>query len=391
MANLMDYLDWRGDLTFSQAPFNEVDSLIFSELAYGDFREIVPSVGERGGVPLREAVERFFAEGREKELKTSVLLPERIPDMLKKLSGSARFQDLILSCCEEHLDEVRWEQFAAIAIELPERAVYLAFRGTDDTLVGWKENFDMALRDAVPSQIRAADYVDRVSRRYWGWKLYLGGHSKGGNLAVYGAVHSKKTVQNRILAVYNNDGPGFRATLTGREEHRRIADRIHTILPKSSVVGLLMEHEEDLTVVDSTQIGILQHDGFSWCVMGPEFVRVDDMTDIEVNDRVLKAWVNGLNQEQRERFSDALFEVLSASSADTLADLRAQGPKSAAAVLKALAVLDKKTWTALNLAVGVLFKTGTQSLLEDWKREGRRLFKGLEEWRENRNEQAGKP
>ncbi len=138
MANLMDYLNWRGDLTFIQAPFNEVDSLIFSELAYADFREIVPGVDEKGGVPLREAVEQFFDKSREKELRTSVLLPEKIPDMLKKMSGCVRFQDLLLSCCEEHLDEVRREQFAAITVELPGRMAYLAFRGTDDTLVGWR-------------------------------------------------------------------------------------------------------------------------------------------------------------------------------------------------------------------------------------------------------------
>lgn len=391
MANLMDYLDWRGDLTFSQAPFNEIDNLIFSELAYADFRGIVPGVGEKGGVELQTAVERFFAGRREKKLETSVLLPEKIPAMLEKLSASARFGKLLLSCCEEHLDEVRREQFAAIAVELPGRTVYLAFRGTDDTLVGWKEDFDMALLDAVPSQTRAAEYVVRAARRYKGWKLYLGGHSKGGNLAVYSAVNCGKAIQNRILAVYNNDGPGFRETLTSREEHRRIADRIHTILPKSSVVGLLMEHEEEFTVVDSTQVGILQHDGFSWCALGPEFVRMDDMTGIEINDKALKEWVSGLNQEQRERFSDALFEVLSASGAATLAELRAQGPKSAAVVLKAMAALDKETWAALNFAVGVLFKSGAQSLLEDWKREGRRLFKEWTEWRESRGEQAEKP
>ena len=117
-----------------------------------------------------------------------------------------------------------------------------------------------------------------------------------------------------------------------REEHRWVADRILTILPKSSVVGLLMEHEEDFIVVDSTQVGVLQHDGFSWCVRGPEFVRMDDLTGVETNDKALKEWVNSLDQEQREKFSDALFTVLSASGAATLAEMRSQGTKSAAAM-----------------------------------------------------------
>lgn len=387
MANLMDYLDWRGDLTFLQAPFNEVDNLILAELAFADLRGIVPGVGEGEGVVLREAAARYFADGRDKTLESSVLVPEMIPDMLEKMCASVRFGSLILNCCEEHLDEARAEQFAAITVELPKRAAYLSFRGTDDTLVGWKEDFDMALLDTVPSQLRAADYTKRAAARYKGWKLYLGGHSKGGNLAVYSAVNCGKAVQNRLIAVYNNDGPGFRETLVSREEHRRVADRIFTILPKSSVVGLLMEHEEDFIVVDSTQVGVMQHDGFSWCVRGPEFVRMDDLTGVETNDKALKEWVNSLNQEQREKFTSALFEVLSASGAATLAEMRSQGTKSAAAILKAMVGLDKETRAALNYAIGVLFiKSGAQSLLDDWKRESRRRRKEREERKESRGE-----
>ena len=370
MADLMDYLDWRGDLTFSQSSFNEVDNLILAELSFVDLRGIAPGVGGGAGVPLRAAAERYFAAGRDKTLESSVLVPEQIPAMLEKMCCSARFGGLRVSCCEERLDEAREEQFAALAVELPDRTVYLSFRGTDDTLVGWKEDFNMALRDEVPSQLRAVDYVKRAAAQYEGWRLYLGGHSKGGNLAVYSAVNCGAAIQDRILAVYNNDGPGFRKTLLSREEHRRIADRIFTILPKSSVVGLLMEHEESFTVVDSTQVGILQHDGFSWCVLGPRFVRMDDLTGIETNDRSIREWVDSLDQTQRQQFTDALFEVLSASGATTLAELREQGVKSAAAMLKAMAGLDKETRKALDCAVGVLFiKSGAQSLLDDWKRE----------------------
>jgi len=387
MANLMDYLDWRGDLTFLQAPFNEVDNLILAELAFVDLHGIVPTIGEGEGVTLKDAAARYFADGRGKVLESSVLVPALIPDMLEKMCASARFGDLLLNCYEELLDEAHAEQFAAIAVELPGRSAYISFRGTDDTLVGWKEDFDMALLDTVPSQLRAADYVQRAARRYKGWKLYLGGHSKGGNLAVYSAVNCGKAVQNRIVAIYNNDGPGFRKTLMSREEHRRVADRILTILPKSSVVGLLMEHEEDFIVVDSTQVGVLQHDGFSWCVRGPEFVRMDDLTGVETNDKALKEWVNSLDQEQREKFSDALFTVLSASGATTLAEMRSQGTKSAAAMLKVMVGLDKETRAALNYAIGVLFiKSGAQSLLDDWKRESRRRRKKREERKESRGE-----
>lgn len=374
MANLMDYLDWRGDLTFSQSPFNEVDNLILAELSFVDFQSVVPAAGENGAsVPLREAAARYVALGRDKTLEGSVLVPERIPAMLEKMCAAARFCDLRLNCYEEHLDEVREEQFAAVTVELPDKSVYLSFRGTDDTLVGWKEDFNMTMLDTVPSQTRAVAYVRQVAARYPRGKLRLGGHSKGGNLAVYSAVNCGKAIQNRIVAVYNNDGPGFRQTLLSREEHRRIADRILTILPKSSVVGLLLEHEEEFEVVDSTQVGVLQHDGFSWCVQGPRFVRMDDLSGVEMNDRALKEWVNGMDLEQREKFFQSLYDVLSASGATTLAEMRAQGVKSAAAMLKAVTGLDKETRAALNYAVTVLFiKSGAQSILDDWKRESKR-------------------
>lgn len=379
MANIMDYLDWRGDLTFVQSPFNEVDNLILAELSFVDLHAIIPAPGGGGGMPLRAAAEAYFVSGRDKILEGSVLVPAEIPAMLKKMQSTARYGELLLNCYEEHLDEERTEQFAAMAVELPDHSLYLSFRGTDDTLVGWKENFNMALQDEVPAQRRAVDYVRRVAGRYRGRKLRFGGHSKGGNLAVYSAVNCGKSIQNRLLAVYNNDGPGFQKSLTTREEHRRIADRIFTILPKSSVVGLLMEHEEDFAVVDSTQKGVLQHDGFSWGVLGPAFVRVDDLSGVQMNDRNLSEWVNSLNMEQRERFSEALFKVLEASGATTLAEMRGQGIKSAAAMLRAMAELDKETRAALNYAVSVLFiKSGTQSFVEEWKQEAKKLRSHLE-------------
>lgn len=376
MANLMDYLDWRGDLTFLQAPFNEVDNLILAELSFADFSGIVPPPGQGAGIPLQDAAAQYFDSGRDKELAGSVLVPEQIPAMMEKLRRSTRFGSLVLRCYEERLDEVRAEQFAAVTVELPDKTAYLSFRGTDDTIVGWKEDFNMALMDTVPSQTRAVDYVKRVAGQYRGWKFRFGGHSKGGNLAVYSAVHCGKAIQNRLLAVYNNDGPGFRQTLLSRQEHQRIADRILTFLPKSSVVGLLMEHEEDFTVVDSTQVGVMQHDGFSWCVLGPEFVRMDDLSGVEMNDKALRDWVNSMDAAQREKFAQGLFDVLSASGAATLAEMRAQGMKSAAAMLKAMAGLDRETLSALNYAVQVLFiKSSAQSLMDDWRRESARRRK----------------
>lgn len=371
MANLMDYLDWRGDLTLDQSPFNEVDNLILAELSFVDFQGIVPGPGEGESVPLREAAESFFARFPEGEpIDMGVLVPDAIPDMLRKMAASPRFKDMGLNCFVDHLDVDRGEQFAALAVETGDGLVYLSFRGTDDTLAGWKEDFELACVSEVPAQKKAVDYVQDVAKQYPRRRLRLGGHSKGGNLSVYAAVFCPAPVQRRIEAVWSNDGPGFHEDILDLPEHRRIAERIFSIVPKSSVVGMLLEHEEDYAVVDSDQLGFMQHDGFSWQVMGDHFVTLRQVTrQARLSDMALREWVHGMPVERRERFVSALFDVLSASGAVTLKDLKADSFKAAGAMVKAMKDLDKETREGLLDFVGLLFKSNLLMTLEGIQEE----------------------
>ena len=164
MANLMDYLDWRGDLTLAQSPFNEVDNLILAELSFVDFQGIVPGVGEGESVPLAKAAESFLARFPAGEkIDMGVLVPGAIPEMLEKMAASRRFGDMGLNCFVDHLDVGRGEQFAALTIETGDGLLYLSFRGTDDTLAGWKEDFELACMPEVPAQKKAVDYVRDLS------------------------------------------------------------------------------------------------------------------------------------------------------------------------------------------------------------------------------------
>ena len=279
MANLLDYLDWRGDLTLEQAPFNEVDNLILAELSFVDFKGIVPPPGEGDSVPLHQAAEAFFDTIPAGEtIDMGVLVPAAIPDMLRKMAASRRFRDMKLNCFVSWLDTEKAEQFAALTIETGDGLLYLSFRGTDDTLAGWKEDFLLACLPEIPAQKMAVQYVRDVARQYPRKRLRLGGHSKGGNLAVYAGGYAPGSVQKRIHAIWSNDGPGFHDDLLDLPEHQRVADRIVSIVPKSSVVGMLLEHEEDYTVVDSSQQGLMQHDGFSWEVLGDHFVKLRSVT-----------------------------------------------------------------------------------------------------------------
>lgn len=371
MGNLLDYLDWRGDLTLEQSPFNEVDNLILAELSFVDFKDIVPAPGEGESVVLRDAAARFFARFPEGEkIDMGVLVPAAIPDMLRKMAGSRRFGSMKLNCFVDHLDVGKGEQFAALTVETGDRALYLSFRGTDDTLAGWKEDFELACMPEVPAQKKALAYVTDTARQFPRRKLRLGGHSKGGNLAVYAGVFCPESVQRRIETVWSNDGPGFHTDLMELPEHRRIAERICSIVPKSSVVGMLLEHEEDYTVVDSNQLGFLQHDGFSWQVMGDRFVTLRQMTrQAHLSDQELRKWVHGLTVEQRETFVGALFDVLSASGAVTLTDLKADSFKAVGAMVKAMKNLDKETRDGLWNFMGLLFKSNLRMTLEGIQEE----------------------
>lgn len=381
MANILDYLDWRGDLTLEQAPFNEVDNLILAELSFVDFKDIVPGPGESGdSVPLAEAAERFFRRFPEGErIDMGVLVPDAIPDLLEKMAQSRRFGSMGLNCFIDHLDVGRGEQFAALAVETGDGSVYLAFRGTDDTLAGWKEDFELACMPEVPAQKKAVAYVEAVARRFPRRKLRLGGHSKGGNLAVYAGVFCRPAVQRHLTDIWSNDGPGFHTDLLDLPEHRCVADRIHSIVPKSSVVGMLLEHEEDYDVVDSDQLGFLQHDGFSWQVRGDRFVTLHQVTrQAHLCDQELRRWVHEMPMERREAFVDAMFQVLTASGAVTLSDLKADSLKATGAMYKAMKGLDKETREGLLHFMGILVKSNLRMVLEG-------IQTGLQEGAEKKN------
>lgn len=383
MPNIMDYLDWRGDLTLRASPFNEVDGLLLAELSFISFVGIAPPPGEGSAVPLSECARVWLEQHDGHADELGVLVPDKIPSMLRRLAQTPRFAHLGVNAPFERLDLVREEQFAAVAFELEDGTVYVSFRGTDDTLVGWKEDFNLGFLKRIPSQEEAAAYLARVAAQYPAAPLRVGGHSKGGNLAVYSAVHVDEAVQQRILAVYNCDGPGFSEPLEGLPEHSRIASRIVTLVPQSSVVGMLLEHEQRFHIVQSVESGVQQHDGFSWQVLGAQFVRLSEPSrEGRVMDETLDSWAASMDHEQRKKVADALYAVLTGTGARTLSDLTAERAKSAAALLRSYKGLDRETRRALTVALRELFRFTARSVVEDvQKNEWLELKAKLEEHR----------
>lgn len=366
MANILDYLNWRGDVPVSFDGFNEVDNLILAKLVHINFSGIVSQLGENGGISMRDAAEVYFAKQGEQGEDMGLLVPGDVPELLRRAAKSRRFGAMRLNAYEEILDEAKEEQFAALCTELGDGTVYCAFRGTDDTLVGWKEDLNMGVLDEVPSQAQALDYLKRIARWYGSEKLRVGGHSKGGNLAVYSAVHAPETVQERVVQVYNNDGPGFRSDLSDTPEYRRIEPRILAILPQSSIVGQMLEHPYEMTVVHSTGSGIWQHNGFTWEVLGCGFVREPSLSrEGKRNEETFESVAAALSIPQRKAFVEAFYEVLTGTGARTLSELSEEKLKNAAGMLKTYRDLEEPTRQALSDALMLLVKYQAKNWMHD--------------------------
>ena len=333
MANAIDYIDWRGDLSFDVSPFNEVDNLLLCRLTSLDFTGIVPADGE---MPLAEAARLYFERYGDEDRRLGVLLAPGSVTMVKRMLQSARFSRLVLADYENRVDERRELQFCAVTVLVPDGTAFVAFRGTDDTLVAWKEDFYMGSMRTVPAQEEAAAYLCRAAWRYE-QPLRVGGHSKGGNLSVYAAMSAPEEVQARLLDVYNNDGPGFRDSVGGTEGYRRVKERIHTILPQYSLVGVLLKTDDDFEIVESCETGISAHNGFTWQVKGRRFVRCADFpVRTRVFSEAMRGWTEDLSYDERRELTDLFFGALESTGARTLTDLTAQKLRKAAAVTREL-------------------------------------------------------
>ena len=347
--------------TFAEHPFHEVDSLVLSQLSYIHLGNlIVPPTAGAVRKPLTlqqlfrsECFEHYFADQMD-AVKNRKLLTA--------CAASPRFRDIGVAYYAQEFDEENEKQFCAMTFFIDADTAYLAFRGTDCTLIGWKEDFNMAFLTPVPSQESALSYTLSVAKLVRG-KLMLGGHSKGGNLAVYAAMKSPQRLQNRIVSIFSHDGPGFRDNIFSSDEYLRISDRIRKTLPQSSLVGMLLEHQENYAIVESTAVGIVQHNPYSWIVRNGDFVRMTTLTSgADYLNRTLADWLSALPNEQREQFVDALYSVISTTDLTSLLELRENWQTEVANVIENMKTMDEPTRRILHETLRSLMRVAVKNL-----------------------------
>jgi hypothetical protein len=346
MSSLFDYLEWRGDLSFTNAPFNPVDNILFSILVYYPWEGIVGGLDDPETITIRKAARMLLdvLTEKRKKLNMTIIFKGNLLKLLETVKDLPRYADIEMCAFADHFDKQREKQFSAVTFIPKKGAVpYIAFRGTDDSIVGWKEDFNMSFTDSTPAQIEAVGYLEAAAQRFHG-AFNTGGHSKGGNLAVYGATYCPKKVRKRIINIYNNDGPGVSAATAAKPGYAEIAPKIIMLIPQTSIVGLLFEHKDDYTVVESNEKGFMQHNPFSWVVKRDAFHCLEAVSkESRYINRTLKDWLAGMDNKRRQQFIDALFAVFKETGVTNFSDLTADWLKNATKMLKAVQNYDKET------------------------------------------------
>lgn len=272
MANVFDYIKKNGDKSFSKKGFCDIDNLIFSEMAYFNFEKAVQSCPTTKRAKLCTAVKKVFSIIPKQKMIMGLIVPKKIKELVDKASQTKRFGNLHVSNYTNVIDEISCCQFSAITFHA-KQFLYVAFRGTDDTVVGWRENAEMMTKCPVQSQILATEYLNKVASLFPDLPLYVGGHSKGGNLATYATIHAKKETQNRIVRTFSNDGQGFLAEFINKRKFESVKEKIVHIIPEKDVVGVIFdEFCGQKRIVKSSAQGIFQHDGLTWKIKDSDFV-----------------------------------------------------------------------------------------------------------------------
>ena len=308
--NMFEYVKKYGKYSFNAEPFNEVDNVIFSQIAYLPLEGIVSGFGHRP-VTL-ERVARVLEKKLKKKQKVIVVrFCKKTYKLLIEMSQTPRYRDILLYNYIKMVDHDK--QFGAVTFKLPDNTIYVAYEGTDSSISGWYEDARMTYTYPIPAQELAANYLRRTVKLL-DKKVIVGGHSKGGNLAVYAVLESPFYLKNKIEKVYNNDGPGFFKEYFSTKKYQKLLPRITKIVPNESVVGMFLYQSEDIKIIKSRRKRILQHDSFNWVIDETKF-EVGTLSDFSRNvSEKTNQWLSKLEKAKRQSCLDDLFNAFNSSN-----------------------------------------------------------------------------
>lgn len=339
---MLTYLKGHAHMTFEECPFNDVDQLIFAQMSYCDF-----SVSEKFKEKPISCAAKYVFHYSTYDHATNKRFNFQIHDDKKLLFHvimAKRYSDVKFIDFKDEYDPDEGLQFSALTLMMPDGTIFVIFRGTDNTLTGWKENCEMAFNMPIPAQREACAYLNEIAGKYSG-QICVCGHSKGGNLAVYSAAFADEAVQDRIVCVTSFDGPGMPSEVKELERYKRISKRLNVILPRCSIVGLFFEQPDNIRYIDSRLRGVLQHYLYLWKTQGEDFVYIDSLASRnELIGKAIQTFLMKLTKEQREQFVEAIYEIIESTQAETLNDLASGWLKNTIPIASAILKTDTETY-----------------------------------------------
>lgn len=347
MATILDYLHWRGDLPITTVPLNPVDQLILARIAYLPLAEFLSSE-IKPQLTLQQLMQRLMASSSFHTLSNDD------QTLVRQFDQSPRFQTMPVFAFRHKLDYEQEQQFAAVAIQIKPALTYLSFRGTSDSLVGLKEDFNMTFLHTVPAQVSARHYVQSLLTQVSG-QFILGGHSKGGNLATFAACFLPRDLTQRIDTVVSFDGPRLNQELRHDPDFHDLSHKIHHYIPQSSIVGMLMNEGEAYHVVKSSETGLTQHNVYNWQVQPLGFVELQDLDPTSLYlDKTIHEWLASASKAERRTFIDTIYQLLRASGVSKWSDLSETKLQHAWGLLTSYVNVDKTTRKIIIKTIGTL-------------------------------------
>ena len=364
MKNMLDYIKEFGHVSFEERAFSEIDALVLTELEYLPLEKVVPS-DENGEnfVTVKEIAEYMQEHKQELFDENPMMITEERHEVSQVIVDAPRFQSLKFFGVVSVWDKDTTKQFAAVTVEVEPSVRLVVFRGTDETLIGWKEDFLMTYSPLVAAQTDAKEYLAKQAS-LWDGDLMISGHSKGGNLAIYAAATQEEDVQLRIVDIFCFDSPGLYRSVLETKGYQNIVPLAMRYIPQDSLVGLMLESEVPYVIVKSNATGAMQHSAMTWEIEDGQFIKMEKLTkNSQLNDQTFKKWTESVSDEELELFWNVFFELLFSVGIDTVNDLYGQFMHYVQEFLKAAGDMDEEKRELLTRIALLLVSTR----FEVWK------------------------
>lgn len=364
MKNMLDYIKEFGHVSFEERAFSEIDALVLTELEYLPLEKVVPS-DENGEnfVTVKEIAEYMQEHKQELFDENPMMITQERHEVSQVIADAPRFQSLKFFGVVSEWDKDTTKQFAAVTVEVEPSVRLVVFRGTDETLIGWKEDFLMTYSPLVAAQTDAKEYLAKQAS-LWDGDLMISGHSKGGNLAIYAAATQVEDVQLRIVDIFCFDSPGLYRSVLETKGYQNIVPLAMRYIPQDSLVGLMLESEVPYVIVKSNATGAMQHSAMTWEIEDGQFIKMEKLTkNSQLNDQTFKKWTESVSDEELELFWNVFFELLFSVGIDTVNDLYGQFMHYVQEFLKAAGNMDEEKRELLTRIALLLVSTR----FEVWK------------------------